>query len=38
MPYLSEWILQDVRGAVELFRQADGFHMHEALYWVNQPR
>lgn len=35
---VTEWILQYVRGAAELFRHADGFQMHPALQWVTQPR
>ncbi|WP_066732985.1 site-specific DNA-methyltransferase [Cupriavidus sp. D384] len=34
----TEWILQYVRGAAELFRQADGFQMHPALQWATQPK
>nr|WP_245180422.1 DNA methyltransferase [Cupriavidus sp. LEh25] len=34
----TAWILQYVRGAAELFRQADGFQMHPALQWATQPR
>ncbi|MCY1213148.1 hypothetical protein D9M72_249120 [compost metagenome] len=35
---VSEWILQYIRRAAELFREAAGFHLHPALHWANQPR
>lgn len=35
---VTEWILQYVRGAAELFSQSDGFLMHPALQWASQGR
>ncbi|MFC4519564.1 DNA methyltransferase [Cupriavidus pinatubonensis] len=35
---VTEWILQYVRGAAELFRRPDGFQLHPALQWASEGR